>query len=197
MKWGKVYSYMDKYEIYITYAKLYEVISDPSKTELEKRIAGFNTIKSILGNMFMCMYGEFVDSLRLYIKNNVYSREPRNLIFANVLKNAIMQHELGFKADFIPNENSTGEQLYEIAKKVFGKDYSYMIGTESEDILLKNVDLTNVREDYIACVLDMLNLVSENMDKVLDGSYTEYYNTYEKYATNTPKKSKKPRSKRR
>jgi hypothetical protein len=180
MNWGKVYTYMNKYETYITYVKLYNVISDPSHSEVEKRRAGFNTLKSVLGTLYMTMYGEYITTLNDYIKENVYSKEPRSTIFGITVRNMIMQHELGFKAEFIPNDNDSGEKLYETAKKSFGKDYDTIIGTEQDDILLKNVNLTSVRKNYVCTLNDMLELIKNDYLNIFNDSYIRYLNAMSK-----------------
>ena len=80
------------------------------------------------------------------------------------MNNLLLQHELGFKADIRTKEesvedldapkddngcpamkelpiNNVAPRIYSLAKEVFREQYDYMIGDESSDILLKDVDL--------------------------------------------------------
>lgn len=197
MNWGSVYEYMNKYETYITYAKLYAVITDSSRSEVEKRRAAFNTLKSVLGQWYMCLFGEIVTCIDDHITEVIWSKEPRKTTFAMVLKNLILQHELGYKADFIPNEDSTGEKLYEKAKTVFGSDYDYMIGTEKDDILLKHVDLTNVRKEYVKVLIDMVDTIYENYENIFNDSYIVFKNNFDtEVKVNKTSKKKNKKNKR-
>lgn len=181
MNWGKVYSYMNKYETYITYTKLYNVITNPEHTEIEKRRAGFNTLKSVLGMLYMTMYGEYISTLSSYIKETVYSKDPRSTVFALSVRNMILQHELGYKSDFIPEENDSGDKIYEIAKKSFDKEYETMIGTVEDDILLKKANLTSIRKNYVNILNDMLELINDNYTNIFNNSYIVYANANRAY----------------
>jgi hypothetical protein len=188
MEWGKVYAYMNKYETYITYYNLKQILSDPEISDKDKRKGAFNTVKSIMNSLFMFAYGDFISTLTEYIKENVYSREPRPLMFTNIIRNVVMQHEFGFKADFTPTVDDSGEVLYEKAKTSFGKEYRFMIGKEKDDILLKDVNLTDTRKAYIDIVYDMCDLIDNQMDEIIDDSYVNFIKAFEQ-----PAKIKKPR----
>jgi hypothetical protein len=188
MEWGKVYAYMNKYETYITYYNLKQILSDPEISDKDKRKGAFNTVKSIMNSLFMFAYGDFISTLTEFIKENVYSREPRPLMFTNIIRNVVMQHEFGFKADFTPTVDDSGEVLYEKAKTSFGKEYRFMIGKEKDDILLKNVNLTDTRKAYIDIVYNMCDLIDNQMDEIIDDSYVNFIKAFEQ-----PVKIKKAR----
>ena len=69
-----------------------------------------------------------------------------------------------------------GDKLYDLAKDFFKDQYEMFIGDKTDDILLKDVDLSSVRESYADVVNDMLELLNNNIISVFNDDYIVWYN---------------------
>lgn len=174
-KWGDHYVFMNKYENYYTYKSLCDIIADDSKTEIEKRKACINTIISIVHAMYMFTFSETILNLSEFIKYELNAKDTRTTMFATVINNLMLQHNFGYKASFT-SENCKDDKLYDLAKDFFKDQYEMFIGDKTDDILLKEVDLSNVRESYADVVNDMLELLNNNIISIFNDDYIIWYN---------------------
>lgn len=163
-EWADWYTFMRIYETY------YSLMSFKRKEEKED-IDYYNIFTILFSDFTSYIYSDFITDIDQFINESVYKKDVKSTMFGMILNNILLQHELGFKADIrtkevtVPiNENNKENELvekilppnncapgiYDLAKDVFRKEYEYMIGENVEtDILLKDVDLVDVRKRYM------------------------------------------------
>ena len=175
MRWGEFYSYLKKYELYHSVKLVKELLSttDESKTEEYKRTMIIDCITTYLVEYLNMIYGKMLSDIDEFIKDNVYSAQVRPTMFSMLENNLLMQHELGFKSDFRPDENSSGDKLYELAEKVFGEQYKFIIIDKEKDVLLKSVDLKETRMEYFKTVEKLEDLMIMCAENLMKGDYIE------------------------
>lgn len=171
IKWGKYYSYIKKYDTYMTFCKYLECIKDKTREEVDYDTAVFNVIASTSTDIFDIIYGNFICNIDTFISNN-FNKDVRETMFQCVMNSLLLQHNFGYKSDIVPNLNNTGDTLYELAKDMFKDQYNFIVGEEkSDDPLLKDVDLITVRRSYIDVTTDILRFILHNLNIVKDNSY--------------------------
>lgn len=162
VKWGKYYSYLKKYEFYHSVKLIMELfVSDKDANyRTQERTLIIDCISSYLVEYLNMIYGQMLSDIDVFVKENVYSKPMRDTIFAMLMNNILLQHELGFKSDFDPEVDISGDNLYNLAEKVFGDQYKYVIIDKTRDVLLKDVNLKETRKMYF-------NIISELMDMMI------------------------------
>lgn len=194
IRWGQFYSYLKKYEFYHSVKLLKEYIEGEEKNEKTGETLLIDCISTYLVEYLNMIYGKLLSDLDVFIKENVYSAPMRQTMFAMLTNNILMQHELGFKCDFNPETESSGDGLYELAQKVFGEQYKFIIVDKEKDILLKDVNLTETRKHYFDVVNELMELMLFSCDCLMKGDYD---NVCEKTFSNTKtKKNKKKRNRK-
>ena len=180
-EWKDWYTFMKIYETY------YSIISLKNK-ENKEDIDYYNIFSLLFSDFNMYIYSDFITDIDQFITETVYKKDTRSFMFGMLMNNLLLQHELGFKADIrtkevvIPVETKVNEEtgveeetvktlqpnynapgIYSLAKEVFRDQYDYMVGEESTDILLKDVDLVETRKKYMEVTTKMIRFMSENI----------------------------------
>ena len=194
IRWGQYYSYLKKYEFYHSVKLLKEYIEGEEKNEKTGESLLIDCISTYLVEYLNMIYGKILSDLDIFVKENVYSASMRQTMFAMLTNNILMQHELGFKSDFNPETESSGDGLYELAKKVFGEQYKFIIVDKEKDILLKDVDLIETRKHYFNVVNELMEFMLLSCECIMKG---DYYNGYTKPFSNTKTKKTKKKHNRK
>ena len=194
IKWGQYYSYLKKYEFYHSVKLLKEYIEGEEKNEKTGETLLIDCISTYLVEYLNMIYGKILSDLDIFVKENVYSAPMRQTMFAMLTNSILMQHELGFKSDFNPETESSGDGLYELAQKVFGEQYKFIIVDKEKDILLKDVDLTETRKCYFNTINELMEFMLFSCECIMKG---DYYNGYAKLFSNTKTKKTKKKHNRR
>lgn len=194
IKWGQYYSYLKKYEFYHSVKLLKEYIEGEEKNEKTGETLLIDCISTYLVEYLNMIYGKILSDLEIFVKENVYSAPMRQTMFAMLTNSILMQHELGFKSDFNPETESSGDGLYELAQKVFGEQYKFIIVDKEKDILLKDVDLTETRKCYFNTIDELMEFMLFSCECIMKGNY---YNGYAKPFSNTKTKKTKKKHNRR
>ena len=194
IRWGQYYSYLKKYEFYHSVKLLKEYIEGEEKDEKTGESLLIDCISTYLVEYLNMIYGKILSDLDIFVKENVYSASMRQTMFAMLTNNILMQHELGFKSDFNPETESSGDGLYELAKKVFGEQYKFIIVDKEKDILLKDVDLTETRKCYFNAINELMEFMLLSCECIMKG---DYYNGYSKPFNNTKTKKTKKKHNRK
>ncbi len=194
IKWGQYYSYLKKYEFYHSVKLLKEYIEGEEKNEKTGETLLIDCISTYLVEYLNMIYGKILSDLDIFVKENVYSAPMRQTMFAMLTNSILMQHELGFKSDFNPETESSGDGLYELAQKVFGEQYKFIIVDKEKDILLKDVDLTETRKCYFNTIDELMKFMLFSCECIMKG---DYYNGYAKPFSNTKTKKTKKKHNRR
>lgn len=194
IRWGQYYSYLKKYEFYHSVKLLKEYIEGEEKNEKTGESLLIDCISTYLVEYLNMIYGKILSDLDIFVKENVYSASMRQTMFAMLTNNILMQHELGFKSDFNPETESSGDGLYELAKKVFGEQYKFIIVDKEKDILLKDVNLIETRKHYFNVVNELMDLMLLSCECIMKG---DYYNGYVKPFSNTKTKKTKKKHNRK
>ena len=206
-EWKDWYSFMKIYETY------YSIVSLKNK-ETKEDIDYYNVFSLLFSDFNMYLYSDFVTDMDQFVIESVYKKDTRSFMFGMLMNNLLLQHELGFKADIRTKEesvedldapkdengcpamkelpiNNVAPGIYSLAKEVFRDQYDYMVGEESTDILLKDVDLIETRKKYMEVTARML--------KFMNSCITELVNveSFDKPVVVQPKKNKKKNNKRR
>ena len=184
-EWKDWYTFMKIYETY------YSLISLKNK-ENKEDIDYYNIFSLLFSDFNMYIYSDFITDIDQFITETVYKKDTRSFMFGMLMNNLLLQHELGFKADIrtkevvLPVETKVNEEtgveeetvktlqpnynapgIYSLAKEVFRDQYDYMVGEESTDILLKDVDLVETRKKYMEVTFKMLKFMNVNISELL------------------------------
>lgn len=172
IQWGKYYSFLKKYELYYSSVLLIETFTTDGHEPTEQtRGKAIEFIMSYVVELMNLIYGNFLSDIDGFINENVYSKEMRQPMFAMISNNILLQHELGFKSDLEPEKNDHGDELYKLAETTFGDSYKYIIIDKEKDFLLKDVNLTDTRENYYNVIDLMFKFIELGIKNVSDGSY--------------------------
>lgn len=194
IRWGQYYSYLKKYEFYHSVKLLKEYIEGEEKNEKTGESLLIDCISTYLVEYLNMIYGKILSDLDIFVKENVYSAPMRQTMFAMLTNNILMQHELGFKSDFNPETESSGDGLYELAQKVFGEQYKFIIVDKEKDILLKDVNLIETRKCYFNTINELMEFMLFSCECIMKG---DYYNGYAKPFSNTKTKKTKKKHNRK
>ena len=172
IKWGEYYSFLKKYELYYSSVLLMQTFStETNECSEQTRSKAIEFLMSYIVELMNMVYGNFLCDIDGFISENVYSKEMRRPMFAMITNNILFQHELGFKSDFEPGKNDHGDELYKLAETTFGDSYKYIIVEKDKDFLLKDVNLTETRQNYYEIVERMFDFIELGIKNVSDGSY--------------------------
>ncbi len=205
-EWKNWYTFMKIYETY------YSIISLKNK-ETKEDIEYYNIFSLLFSDFNMYLYSDFVTDIDLFVTENVYKKDTRSFMFGMLINNLLLQHELGFKSDIRTKEesvedldapkdengcpgrkelsiNNVAPGIYSLAKEVFRDQYDYMVGDESSDILLKDVNLVETRKKYMEITVRMLKFMNSNINELVN------IESFDKPVTVQPKKNKKKNHRR-
>lgn len=159
--WGKVFSFMEKYQSYTDFKTLIEEKNNVSEEEFRSK--AFIVIMNIAKRFFIWKYADIIDDISTSIKESV-PKHSRDFMFGAVINSIVLQHNLAFKTPFDPATNATGDQLYELAEKTFSPvDYKLLIGDKNTDILLRDVDLCDARRAYLKLTENILSFIRDSL----------------------------------
>lgn len=164
-EWAEYYTYISKLNRYQDLVKVYVQLRDPEKsknTEETHRMV-FNLLISLLAFDYKRQYCGFVSDIVDFLKDDVNDGQSKEFMFKSIMNSMILQHSLGFRSEFDPATQNSGDGLYDLAKSVMGKSYDYIIVDKKDDILLKNVELTTVKENYYKLIVKLIDEYLEDM----------------------------------
>ena len=159
--WGKVFSFMEKYQNYIDFKTLSEEKDKVSEEEFKSK--AFIIVMNIAKRFFIWKYADIIDDINTSIKESV-PKHSRDFMFGAVINSIVLQHNLAFKTPFDPATNAAGDQLYELAEKTFSPvDYKLLIGDKKNDILLRDVNLCESRRAYLKLTAYILEFIRDSL----------------------------------
>ena len=166
--WGKVFSFMEKYQNYTDFKALSEEKGNLSEekgnlSEEEFKSKAFIIVMNIAKRFFIWKYADIIDDINTSIKESV-PKHSRDFMFGAVINSIVLQHNLAFKTPFDPATNAAGDQLYELAEKTFSPvDYKLLIGDKKNDILLRDVNLCESRRAYLKLTAHILEFIRDSL----------------------------------
>lgn len=179
-EWANIFKYLQKYERYYLLYKLHNSVTDETVESDLKTVYTFNVLCGLVDDYYKFMVGELISAMDSFIKETGYRGETQNIMFSTIMSSFICQHELGYRQKLIiggEDKNNSGEGLYKLAKEVLKDKYTYIVGSEKDDILLKNVDLIETRREYITNCTELVKFinsqlveVTENVDEILSAT---------------------------
>ena len=159
--WGKVFSFMEKYQNYTDFKTLSEEKDKVSEEEFKSK--AFIIVMNIAKRFFIWKYADIIDDINTSIKESV-PKHSRDFMFGAVVNSIVLQHNLAFKTPFDPATNAAGDQLYELAEKTFSPvDYKLLIGDKKNDILLRDVNLCESRRAYLKLTAHILEFIRDSL----------------------------------
>ena len=159
--WGKVFSFMEKYQNYTDFKTLSEEKDKVSEEEFKSK--AFIVVMNIAKRFFIWKYADIIDDINTSIKESV-PKHSRDFMFGAVINSIVLQHNLAFKTPFDPLTNAAGDQLYELAEKTFSPvDYKLLIGDKKNDILLRDVNLCESRRAYLKLTAYILEFIRDSL----------------------------------
>ena len=159
--WGKVFSFMEKYQNYTDFKTLSEEKGNLSEEEFKSK--AFIIVMNIAKRFFIWKYADIIDDINTSIKESV-PKHSRDFMFGAVINSIVLQHNLAFKTPFDPATNAAGDQLYELAEKTFSPvDYKLLIGDKKNDILLRDVNLCESRRAYLKLTAYILEFIRDSL----------------------------------
>ena len=159
--WGKVFSFMEKYQNYTDFKTLSEEKDKVSEEEFKSK--AFIVVMNIAKRFFIWKYADIIDDINISIKESV-PKHSRDFMFGAVINSIVLQHNLAFKTPFDPATNAAGDQLYELAEKTFSPvDYKLLIGDKNNDILLRDVNLCESRRAYLKLTAYILEFIRDSL----------------------------------
>lgn len=166
-EWANVYPMIMKFNRYNSFKDLADCI-EQLKTEkcLEEDLyrSAFNTALRIVSDENRNLFCSLVNNLKHWLKSSSLNSGDANFIFGNMMKFFDFQFNIGYRMAFDPLLDATGEGLYNHAKKLVGEEaFKELVVDETDDILLKDVDLTVVRRKYYDLTHNIIDSVIENV----------------------------------
>lgn len=169
VEWSVIYKYLQKYERYFLFYKLNECIKSDEFDVDKKRVNAFNVLCGLVEDYYMFMVGELITSMDEFLKESGYRGETQNIMFSTVMSNLICQQELGYRQKLVlegDDANISGVGLYKLAEDLLKDKFTYIIGNVDDDILLKDVDLSETRRGYITNCNEMINFIVSSLNEV-------------------------------
>ena len=170
-EWSEIFKCLQKYERYYLFCRLNNSLSNEELDNDRKRVDTFEVLCGLIDDYYKFMVGELITSIDGFLYESGHNGETQNIMFSTIMSNFICQHELGFRQKLIidgEDKNTSGEGLYNLAENVLKDKFVYIIGNKKDDILLKNVDLIEVRRTYINDCKEMIDLITHDLIDIRD-----------------------------
>lgn len=147
--WNRYYRAIRKLNIYFTFKQLSALANKEDVQIDELKVAIFNVIIKYTQYYYEHLFTSFVSSFTDYISDNINSKDSRDIFFKSSMNYLNSIHAFGFKSSYNPEEKeNVAPNIYNFAKKNLGKLYDSIVVDEKDDILLKDVDLDQVKIEY-------------------------------------------------
>lgn len=155
--WNSYYRSIRKLNLYFTFNELYELGQKNGTTNDEYKAATFNVIIKYIKYVYEHHYTRFISDFVDYLKTAINAKDAREIFFKTSMNYLNAVHSFGFKSSYNKEEGeNVAPKIYELAKHRLGKAYDTTIVDETDDILLKDVNLDNVKIEYSKIVLASL-----------------------------------------
>lgn len=153
--WNSYYRSIRKLNLYLMFNDLYK-LSDSNVDEF--KAGAFNIIIKYMKYVYEHHFTNFISSFQDYLKFDVNSKESREIFFKTCVNTLNVLHSFGFKSSYsLAEENYKAPKIYELAKSKMGSHYDTTIVFEDDDIILKDVDLREVKKEYSKVVSTALD----------------------------------------
>ena len=99
----------------------------------------------------------------MFIKDTVNAADSRDIFFKTSMNFLNVIHSFGFKSYYTEED----KDIYKLAKEKMGnKLFESTIVDESDDIVLKDVDMTSTKNEYYNLVDRVLNNLINSIDNL-------------------------------
>lgn len=165
--WNKYYRTIRKMNLYFTFNDLFNLGESKGYDSDEFKAGSFNVLIKYIKYIYEHYFTRFIVDFEEFLKYDVNSKESRDIFFKTCINETNVLHSFGFKTGFnIENEDYKAPKIYELAKEKMGKLYDTTIVDESDDIILKEVDLKVVKAEYVNIVYDSLSEFNTELDNL-------------------------------
>lgn len=162
--WNKYYRTIRKMNLYFMFNDLLKLGKEKGVDSEEYKAGSFNVLIKYMKYNYEHHFTRFIVDFDDFLKMDVNSKESRDIFFKTCINETNVLHSFGFKTGFdIESEEYKAPKIYEHAKAKMGKLYDTTIVDESDDIILKDVDLREVKEAYADIVREALNTFNEEL----------------------------------
>lgn len=155
--WNRYYRAIRKLNIYFTFKQLLTLSKKEDVQPDELKAAIFNVIIKYSQYYYEHLFTNFISSFVDYLDNTINSKESRDIFFKSSMNYLNSIHAFGFKSSYnVEEKENIVPNIYSFAKKNLGKLYDSIVVDEKDDILLKDVDLAQVKIEYSKIVNDFI-----------------------------------------
>lgn len=162
--WNTYYRVIRKLNLLLTFDQLIKLGKEKGTDTDDFKAAAFNVIVKLMKYMYESHFTRFVSDFISYLNININSKESREIFFKTSMNMLNVIHSFGFKVSYNSEEKeNVAPKIYELAKNKMGeKIYKTTIIDEKTDILLRDVDLKEVKRNYASIVNTVLEDIYNN-----------------------------------
>ena len=162
-EWAKYYRVVRVLNLYLIFNDCKKVLLDEKLTNDDRDGAIFNLIVHLVKREYDHSFSKFVTDFNMFIKDTVNAADSRDIFFKTSMNFLNVIHSFGFKSYYTEED----KDIYKLAKEKMGnKLFESTIVDESDDIVLKNVDMTSTKNEYYNLVDRVLNNLISSIDKL-------------------------------
>lgn len=165
--WNTYYRVIRKLNLLLTFDQLNKLGKEKGIDSDDFKSAAFNVIIKLMKYMYESHFTRFISDFISYLNTNINSKESREIFFKTSMNMLNVIHSFGFKASYNSEEKeNVAPKIYELAKVKMGeKIYKTTIIDDKTDILLRDVDLKEVKRNYASIVDTVLDDIYNYVDK--------------------------------
>ena len=162
-EWAKYYRVVRVLNLYLIFNDCKKVLLDEKLTDDDRDGAIFNLIVHLVKREYDHSFSKFVTDFNIFIKDTINAADSRDIFFKTSMNFLNVIHSFGFKSYYTEED----KDIYKLAKEKMGnKLFESTIVDESDDIVLKDVDMTSTKNEYYNLVDRVLNNLISSIDKL-------------------------------
>lgn len=158
--WARYYRIIRVLNMYLAFNDMSKVIDKGENTEE----AAFNVLLKIVKDRYDYLFTSFVTDFNTFIKETVNAKDSRDLFFKTSMNFINIMHTFCFKSSFTEEETHEEGYIYKVAKRVMGqKNFDNTVVDESEDVMLKELNVQQTKTEYIKTVKNVLSSIKNDL----------------------------------
>ena len=162
-EWAKYYRVVRVLNLYLIFNDCKKVLLDEKLTDDDRDGAIFNLVVHLVKREYDHSFSKFVTDFNIFIKDTINAADSRDIFFKTSMNFLNVIHSFGFKSYYTEED----KDIYKLAKEKMGnKLFGTTIVDESDDIVLKNVDMTSTKNEYYNLVDRVLNNLINSIDNL-------------------------------
>lgn len=162
-EWAKYYRVVRVLNLYLIFNDCKKVLLDEKLSDDDRDGAIFNLVVHLVKREYDHSFSKFVTDFNIFIKDTINAADSRDIFFKTSMNFLNVIHSFGFKSYYTEED----KDIYKLAKEKMGnKLFGTTIVDESDDIVLKDVDMTSTKNEYYNLVDRVLNNLIRSIDNL-------------------------------